>query len=681
MSEVFTYRSRHYLKVCYVALVVMQLTEWCNYESKCPVTNVSACRVLLILLLNMSVSMCDPSSSSMLHPVSPVITEIDHCEELSENIGNLVLNDDYNDVTFVVQGRSFPAHRVILAARCDYFRALLFGGMKESACHEIPVCDASAEAFEVLLKYIYTGKMSLSELKENYIIEILGLANKYGFLSLEKSISAHLHQSLTAANACDVYDVALLYSLDDLQKATAEFIDRNAQQMLCSESFFNMSLDTMCSLLKRDSFCVPEKLIFKSVQAWCEAHPIPEDLDEGEKKAQHERRDLLLSVVRLPLIPLHDLLDVVRPTALVSPDLLLDAIKAQTTDVCEQYRGVLLPDENIATPQHGAQVLQGEMCASLLDGDSKNYDQERGYTRHEILEETGPRKKMCIKVKLGQQSIINCIRLLLWDKDARAYSYYVEVSVDDKEWVKVIDYSKYLCRSWQELRFPRRVVRYIRVVGTRNTVNKIFHLVTLEAMFSSTEVQLENDVIVAESNVATVKKCACIVEGVSRDRNALINGDTQNYDWDSGYTCHQLGNGAIVVQLAQPYYFGSARLLLWDIDERSYSFYVEVSADNQNWTTIADKRDDECRSWQVLRFDKVVATFIRIVGTANTANEVFHCVHFECPANSSVLDEMDKNSAGDVPRPLSSGDHRAADDVFGQQNRRSPCGQAGLLRH
>jgi hypothetical protein len=25
-----------------------------------------------------------------------------------------------------------------------------------------------------------------------------------------------------------------------------------------------------------------------------------------------------------------------------------------------------------------------------------------------------------------------------------------------------------------------------------------------------------------------------------RSRNALLNGDTSNYDWDSGYTCHQV---------------------------------------------------------------------------------------------------------------------------------------------
>lgn len=44
-----------------------------------------------------------------------------------------------------------------------------------------------------------------------------------------------------------------------------------------------------------------------------------------------------------------------------------------------------------------------------------------------------------------------------------------------------------------------------------------------------------------------------------RSRNALLNGDTSNYDWDSGYTCHQLGSGSILVQLGQPYIIDSIR--------------------------------------------------------------------------------------------------------------------------
>ncbi|KAL6033690.1 hypothetical protein STEG23_037187, partial [Scotinomys teguina] len=122
-------------------------------------------------------------------------------------------------------------------------------------------------------------------------------------------------------------------------------------------------------------------------------------------------------------------------------------------------------------------------------------------------------------------------------------------------------------------------------------------------------------------NVATIADCASVIEGVSRSRNALLNGDTKNYDWDSGYTCHQLGSGAIVVQLAQPYMIGSIRLLLWDCDDRSYSYYVEVSTNQQQWTMVADRTKVSCKSWQSVTFERQPASFIRIVGTHNTANE------------------------------------------------------------
>ena len=40
----------------------------------------------------------------------------------------------------------------------------------------------------------------------------------------------------------------------------------------------------------------------------------------------------------------------------------------------------------------------------------------------------------------------------------------------------------------------------------------------------------------------------------------------------------------------------------------------------------------------MMDFDPQPVTFIKIVGTKNTANEVFHVVHFECPASPDTTD-------------------------------------------
>ena len=51
--------------------------------------------------------------------------------------------------------------------------------------------------------------------------------------------------------------------------------------------------------------------------------------------------------------------------------------------------------------------------------------------------------------------------------------------MDEKDWIKVVDHTDYFCRSWQYLYFEPRVVLFIRIVGTNNTVNRVRTAVNL----------------------------------------------------------------------------------------------------------------------------------------------------------------------------------------------------------
>uniref|UniRef100_A0A8C5MUE9 BTB/POZ domain-containing protein 9 n=1 Tax=Leptobrachium leishanense TaxID=445787 RepID=A0A8C5MUE9_9ANUR len=603
------------------------------------------------------------------HPLRPYtsVGEIDHVHILSENVGALISGEEYSDVTFVVEKRHFAAHKVILAARCQYFRALLYGGMRESQPEaEISLEDTTADAFSMLIKYIYTGRATLRDEREEVLLDFLSLAHKYGFPELEDSTSEYLCTILKIQNVSMIYDVASLYSLSKLTGTCYMFMDRNAQEVISSDGFLTMSKAALLDIVRRDSFAAPEKDIFQALVRWSRHNP-------KEKHAE------IMEAVRLPLMSLTELLNVVRPSGLLSPDSILDAIKvrSESRDMDLNYRGMLIPEENLATMKYGAQVVKGELKSALLDGDTQNYDLDHGFSRHPIEDDC----RSGIEVKLGQPSIINHIRLLLWDRDSRSYSYYIEVSMDELDWVRVSDHSQSLCRSWQKLYFPARVCRYIRIVGTHNTVNKVFHLVAFECFYTNKAFTLEKGLLVPTENVATILECASVIEGVCRCRNALLNGDTKNYDWDSGYTCHQLGSGAIVVQLAQPYMIGSIRLLLWDCDDRSYSYYIEVSTNQQQWVMVADRTKVPCRSWQTITFDRQPTCFIRIVGTHNTANEVFHCVHFECPAQTVAhKDEGNEDGAScdqsrAAPQGLSMA-MRASSSAH--QSAEQNCGQAQL---
>lgn len=84
----------------------------------------------------------------------------------------------------------------------------------------------------------------------------------------------------------------------------------------------------------------------------------------------------------------------------------------------------------------------------------------------------------------------------------RSYSYYIEVSVEQKDWVRVVDYSHCSCRSWQYLYFENRVVQFIRIVGTHNTVNKV----------SRTHVCRKNDVCVCYRSLNAARHAhVCVV--------------------------------------------------------------------------------------------------------------------------------------------------------------------------
>ncbi|KAG2500446.1 hypothetical protein HYH03_002014 [Edaphochlamys debaryana] len=69
--------------------------------------------------------------------------------------------DGTADLTLVVAGRRFPAHRAILIARCDYFKQRLTGDFADGAATELSLPDADPAAFELLLRFVYTGRADI----------------------------------------------------------------------------------------------------------------------------------------------------------------------------------------------------------------------------------------------------------------------------------------------------------------------------------------------------------------------------------------------------------------------------------------------------------------------------------------------------------------------------------------
>ncbi|KXZ54802.1 hypothetical protein GPECTOR_4g873 [Gonium pectorale] len=60
-----------------------------------------------------------------------------------------------SDLTLLAGGRSFPVHRLILAARCPYFKTLFESGFGDSGARELELPDVDPHAVAITLRCIY----------------------------------------------------------------------------------------------------------------------------------------------------------------------------------------------------------------------------------------------------------------------------------------------------------------------------------------------------------------------------------------------------------------------------------------------------------------------------------------------------------------------------------------------
>jgi speckle-type POZ protein len=106
---------------------------------------------------------------------------------LHRDLARLLASKVGGDVTFVVAGETFTAHRCVLAARSEVFKAEFFGpGKENAAATHVRIDDMEPKVFEALLHFIYTD--TLPEVNKSDKITmapgLLVAADRYGMRRL-----------------------------------------------------------------------------------------------------------------------------------------------------------------------------------------------------------------------------------------------------------------------------------------------------------------------------------------------------------------------------------------------------------------------------------------------------------------------------------------------------------------
>ncbi|XP_017576235.1 kelch-like protein 24 [Pygocentrus nattereri] len=199
-------------------------------------------------------------------------------EKICEEIHKETREDRDNvvpDAVLQVETESFFVNRERLAQMSPYFRALFFGGGRESSKKHIEIKGLSMDHFRSLMEYIQSFKLHLD--RKN----VLGILETANFLQLEKArllCCKFLERELHLSNCLGMMAYAWQLGCLELYAAAREVVLTHLPAVASEEDFLHLSKETIADLLASDDLFIPkEDLAFEVTLRWATFDPSRED--------------------------------------------------------------------------------------------------------------------------------------------------------------------------------------------------------------------------------------------------------------------------------------------------------------------------------------------------------------------------------------------------------------------
>ncbi|GFO38386.1 kelch repeat and BTB domain-containing protein 4 [Plakobranchus ocellatus] len=126
-----------------------------------------------------------------------------------------------------VEVQEIRAHRVIVAARCDWFRRALLSGMKEAIDRKIVVHDTNPDLFRRFLEALYAGHLDTSDLNDEQLADMMTLCDRYEMDNLKLLCEHKLKSHLNEDNALYLLNLADHLNSRGLKDAALSFISKH----------------------------------------------------------------------------------------------------------------------------------------------------------------------------------------------------------------------------------------------------------------------------------------------------------------------------------------------------------------------------------------------------------------------------------------------------------------------
>ncbi|XP_067415483.1 ankyrin repeat and BTB/POZ domain-containing protein 3 isoform X1 [Emydura macquarii macquarii] len=151
-------------------------------------------------------------------------------------------NKEMSDVTFLVEGRPFYAHRVLLFTASPRFKALLSSKpSSESTCIEISY--VKYPIFQLVMQYLYYGGAESLLIKNNEIMELLSAAKFFQLEALQRHCEIICAKSINTENCVDIYNHAKFLGVTELSSYCEGYFLKNMMVLIENEAFKQLLYD------------------------------------------------------------------------------------------------------------------------------------------------------------------------------------------------------------------------------------------------------------------------------------------------------------------------------------------------------------------------------------------------------------------------------------------------------
>lgn len=245
-----------------------------------------------------------------------------HLKIFHQNLSELRDKAQFLDFTICIDDKELRAHKLVLAACSDYFRAMLAHNSLESYDNRVNLQDISVVAMQAILDFCYECKIDLNI---DNVQEILTAASILQINAVQNLCTNFIKERVDISNCLGIATLADRCNLPDLLETALKFCLDRFQAVVFEKEFLEVEESMLLKIISHDELNIDDEVqVFQAVLVWIQA----------DKDNRLSKLETLMEQVRFALI------EPIRLVSLTSDELIKNSTKCR--DLIDKAKNYLL---------------------------------------------------------------------------------------------------------------------------------------------------------------------------------------------------------------------------------------------------------------------------------------------------------------------------------------------------